>query len=54
MFFFDDSVDNFTFKPRSVEYAYLALLKDDLNTAKLIFESIDSPRALWGKALVDL
>lgn len=54
MFFFDDTVNNFIFKPRSVEYAYLAILKDDLNTARLVFESIDSSRAIWGKALVDI
>ncbi len=52
MFFFDQV--NSTFKLRSVEYAYSALINDDLNTSKLVFESIDSPRALWGKALVDI
>ena len=54
MFFFDNAVNNFTFKPRSVEYAYLAILNDDLDTAKLVFESIDSSRAKWGKALTGI
>ena len=53
MFFF--SVDNeLKFKPRSVEYAYLSILNNDLDTAQLIFESLDSPRARWGMALVDI
>lgn len=53
MFFFSKN-KNLKFKLRSVEHAYMALLNDDLASAAAIFESIDSPRAKWGKALVDI
>lgn len=53
MFFF--STDEFTtFKPKSVEHAYLAIVNDDLDTALNIFKNIDSPRALWGIALTNM
>ena len=54
MFFFNKNTENLKFKPRCVEHAYLALLSEDLNVAQAIFESVDSPRAKWGKALVDI
>ena len=54
MFFFDENNDNLTFSSRSVEHAYVAILEDDLRVAQAVFESIDSPRAKWGKALVDI
>ncbi len=54
MFFFDDKVTNSTFKARSIEHAYLAILNDDLETANAIFESLDSPRAHWGRALTSI
>lgn len=53
MFFFtkDYSIE---FKPKSVEHAYFAILNNDLDSAKKIFEYLDSPRAKWGKAFVDI
>lgn len=53
MFFFSKNCD-INFKPRSLEHAYLAILEGDLVTAQAVFESLDSPRARWGKALVDI
>lgn len=53
MFFFSKNNDT-NFKARSVEHAYLAILNNDLSTAQAVFESIDSPRARWGKALIDI
>lgn len=54
MFFFNETANNIEFKSRSVEHAYLAILNDDLETAQAVFESIESPRAHWGKSLVDI
>ena len=54
MFFFYESDSDLAFKPTSVEHAYLAILNNDLETAKTVFESIDSPRARWGKSLADI
>jgi len=54
MFFFDKVDEQITFKPRSEELAYLAILKEDLLSAQAIFESLDSPRARWGIALVGI
>lgn len=54
MFFFNIEGNDITFKPRSIEHAYLAILNDDLKTAQAVFESIDSPRAMWGKTFVDI
>jgi len=54
MFFFNEESRNKTFKPRSIEHAYLAILNDDLETAQAVFESIESPRARWGIAFVDI
>lgn len=53
MFFFSTN-DTATFKPKSVEHAYLAIINDDLNAALEIFKNIDSPRALWGIALINI
>ena len=53
MFFFDKDENN-TFTARSVEHAYLAVLNDDLATARAVFESIDSPRARWGIVLTGI
>jgi tetratricopeptide (TPR) repeat protein len=53
MFFFNKD-ENKIFKPRTVEHAYLNIINDDLKTAQAIFESIDSPRALWGKSFTDI
>ena len=53
MFFFSKN-SNTTFKPNSIEYAYLLLLKGDLLGAQNLFKTIDSPRARWGVVLVDI
>ena len=53
MFFFSKDF-NKTFKPDSIEHAYLAILDDELDIAKSIFCNIDSPRANWGKTLTDI
>lgn len=54
MYFFSKNKQNITFKPISLENAYLAILGDDLETASVIFQSLDSPRANWGKSLVGI
>ena len=53
MFFFSNNYDT-EFKPKSLEHAYLAIVNNDLATARVVFEGLDSPRAKWGKALVDI
>lgn len=53
MFFFSKDLDS-NIHSRSVEHAYLAILENDLVTAQAIFESLDSPRAKWGRAFVDI
>lgn len=53
MFFF--SKDNkIIYKTEGVEHAYFAILNSDLNLARKIFETVDSPRAHWGLAFVDI
>lgn len=52
-FFYDDS-SSIKIEANSIEHAYLAILNDELDVAVLIFSKIDSPRALWGKILVDI
>lgn len=54
MFFFDNGEKIKEFKPLSVEHAYLAILNNDLKSAEAVFEAIDSPRARWGRALIDI
>ena len=54
MFFFQQQSNDLTFKSRSIEHAYLAILDDDLESAGAVFESIDSPRARWGTSLVQI
>ena len=53
MYFFSKN-NNLEFKQRSVEYAYLLLLQDELKSAQAIFDSIDSPRARWGSVLTEV
>lgn len=53
MFFFTKN-NSETFKPRSIEHAYFAILNNDLLTAAAVFKTIDSPRAKWGEALVEI
>lgn len=40
--------------PGSLEHAYLCILNDDLDSAKKIFSTIDSPRGLWGKIFCEI
>lgn len=54
MFFFSEKNNDLTFKPISLECAYLLIIKDDLAGALKIFEALDSPRAKWGKILVEI
>lgn len=54
MFFFDKTFEDRTFKARSVEHAYLAVLNDDLITAKTVFETVDSPRGHWGVSFIEM
>lgn len=54
MFFFSNDCETLTFKPGSLEHAYLAILNNDLLNAKKVFCSLSSPRARWGKALVEI
>lgn len=53
MFFFDESIDK-KIDFETIEYAYLCIVSDDLDAAQKIFLKIDSPRANWGKKLVDI
>ena len=53
MFFFDNNNIQ-VFEPCSVEHAYLAILKEDLDSAEKVFASIDSPRAKWGTTLISI
>ncbi|MBQ4115096.1 hypothetical protein IJD34_06795 [bacterium] len=54
MFFFSKEDENIKFTHSSLEHAYLAILKDDLSSAKAIFEKTDSPRANWGITFVEI
>ena len=53
MFFFTADYDK-TIRQNTIEQAYLAILNEDLLLARHIFETIDSPRARWGRALVGI
>ncbi len=53
MFFFDNNNIQ-VFEPCSVEHAYLAILKEDLDSAEKVFASLDSPRAKWGTTLISI
>lgn len=53
MFFFSKN-EELKIKSESVEHAYLAILDEDLETAKSVFARIDSPRARWGIAFVNI
>ncbi len=54
MFFFSENHTDLTFKPISLECAYLLIINNDLEGALKIFETIDSPRGKWGKILTSL
>ncbi len=53
-FFFDCECSELEIFPNTVEHAYLAILNDELESAKRVFEFIDSPRASWGMALISI
>ncbi len=53
-FFFADDCSSIEIVPNSVEHAYLAIINDDLVSAKKIFLNIDSPRAKWGSIFVSI
>ena len=53
MFFFDKQ-EVFEFSSGTVEHGYLAILDNDLESAKSVFEKIDSPRGKWGISLVEI
>ena len=53
-FFFSDNFSNLEIYPNSLEHAYLAILQDELDAARLIFSSLNSPRANWGVALISI
>ena len=53
MFFFSKN-DTTDIQTRSVEHAYFLILNNDLNNAKKVFELLDSPRAKWGTAFIDI
>ena len=53
MFFFSKN-NTSTFNAESEEYAYLAILNNDLELALSVFQKIDSPRAKWGCVLTNI
>lgn len=53
-FFFDKDVSEIEVKPKSLEHAYLAILSNDLDTARHIFALSDSPRGKWGLVMVSV
>lgn len=53
MFLFNKDSEQ-TFKARSIEHAYVCIINNDLESARAIFESLDSPRARWGVVFVDI
>ena len=53
-FFFNEDCSELHILPNSIEHAYLAILNDDLKSAKIVFSGIESPRAVWGKVLVSI
>ena len=54
MFFFTNEEKNIKIKPNSIEHAYLLILNDDLDNARQIFLSNDSPRSRWGVSLISI
>ena len=54
MYFFSKKNSDIVFNSNSLEQAYLAILGDDLISAKEIFLQVDSPRARWGRALIGI
>ena len=54
MFFFSENNNCLTFSPVSIETAYLLVLNNDLQKALDMFMLLDSPRARWGRSLVQI
>ena len=54
MFFFSSGNDTICFSPESIEHGYAAILSGDLDSAKAVFECIDSPRSHWGITLIGI
>lgn len=54
IFFFYEDSSSIKIAPNSIEHAYLAIINEELDVAMKIFSQIDSPRAFWGKILVDI
>ena len=53
-FFFYPNCSDIKITPNSIEHAYLAVLNEDLKSAKEIFSKIDNPRGIWGTILVSV
>ena len=53
MFLFENNRD-IKFEPLSIEHGYVAIIGDDLDSARKIFQQNDSPRGKWGIILVDI
>lgn len=54
LFFFDSNSSSVSIYPNTVEHAYVAILDDNLVSAKRVFMQNDSPRAKWGISLVSI
>ncbi len=50
-FFFDENIN---IEINSLEHAYLCILNNNLDIAYSIFNMNDSPRAFWGKSLIEI
>lgn len=53
-FFFYDDCSFVNILPNTIEHAYLAIINEDLVSAKEIFKSIDNSRAKWGVVLTSV
>lgn len=53
-FFFSEDCSDMEITPNSLEHAYLAIVNDDLASAKAVFSRLDSPRAKWGVIFVSI
>lgn len=53
-FFYSNEPSVYEIHAGSIEHAYLAILNNDLFSAKKIFALTDSPRSKWGKTLTSI
>lgn len=53
MYFFSNNNEHL-FKIYEIEQAYLSIIGEDLDVAYKLFKKNDSPRGLWGRALVSI